>query len=222
MLCFLCSIQASAFTTQRYIHRRKLSATTTTTSTTALQVPRAGPMIHWSTTLDQGESDFQARPMVDDTPLNSGKLPPKELDDEMSNAKKEEESVSKAKKTTPPTTSRSLPWSEFHDWALRDNIPKYTRILPGDTPKTFALWRTMLQEVPELTGYPINFLQTKYASKPLTTNPTQINNGNSSNSSALEAPEIVPEILPFLDNFYFEPSGGLSGQVRRVGRVSNF
>ena len=93
-----------------------------------------------------------------------------------------------------------LPWADFHEWALRDNIPKYTRILPGVTPKTYALWRTMLQDVPELSGYPISFLQEKC---------TQKSNATSSDSSKQE----IPDVLPYLDNFYFEPSGGLSGQV---------
>jgi len=112
------------------------------------------------------------------------------------------------------TTSKSslsssrleLPWSEFHDWALRDNLPKYTRTLPGVTSKTYALWRTMLQDVPELSGYPIDFLQMKYAQPPLK---REVN----ITTATAQALDVVPEKLAFLNNFYFEPSGGLSGQV---------
>lgn len=95
-----------------------------------------------------------------------------------------------------------MPWSDFHAFALRDNLPRYTRVLPGKVPKTYALWRTMMQEVPELSGYPISFLREKCAR-------------DKENASGKNCPE-APNVLPFLDYFYFEPSGGLSGQVYGV------
>lgn len=103
-----------------------------------------------------------------------------------------------------------MPWSDFHSYALRDNLPRYTRVLPGETPKTYALWRTMLQEVPELSGYPIEFLREKFTSRE--------KDGSEDNSAVLKA----PEVLPFLDSFYFEPSGGLSGQVRTADSRFSF
>lgn len=89
-----------------------------------------------------------------------------------------------------------MPWSDLHSFALDDNLPRYTRVLPGKTPKSFALWRTMMQDVPELSGYPIQFLREK-----------------------LE--EEAPEVLPYLDEFYFEPSGGLSGKVYGVAGLKD-
>ncbi|CAB9522260.1 expressed unknown protein [Seminavis robusta] len=122
---------------------------------------------------------------------------------------------SKAKKNnniqSPPSSSLSMPWSDFHHYALHDNLPKYIRILPGETPHTCALWRTMLQDVPELSGYPIEFLQQRYGMAP----PTQQEEESTDNKPS-QSKKQAPEMLPFLDNFYFEPSGGLSGQVYGV------
>lgn len=104
-----------------------------------------------------------------------------------------------------------MPWSDFHAWALRDNLPRYTRILPGATPKTYALWRTMLQDVPELSGYPIHFLQEKCVVQQTANNSqTDTTSGKVQEGQNLD---VAPDVLPYLDNFYFEPSGGLSGQV---------
>lgn len=108
---------------------------------------------------------------------------------------------------------REMPWSDFHEWALRDSLPKYTRVLPGATPKIYALWRTMLQDVPELSGYPINFLQRKCAKQP---SKTENSSGNIITSNATASMKAVPDVLPYLDNFCFVPSGGLSGQVSIV------
>lgn len=94
-------------------------------------------------------------------------------------------------------SSMEMPWSEVQAWQLRDNLPRYTRILPGETPKTCALWRTMMQEVPELSGYPIDFLRKQVKS----------------DDENLDQSPQAPEVLPYLDDFYFELSGGLSGQV---------
>lgn len=103
------------------------------------------------------------------------------------------------------SASNTMPWSDIHAWALRDNLPRYTRFLPGNTPINCALWRTMMQEVPELSGYPIEFLREKCEGK-VGEGGDEANNAGSS----------APGVLPFLDDFYFEPSGGLSGQIYGV------
>lgn len=126
-----------------------------------------------------------------------------------------------------------MPWSNFHDWALRDNLPRYIRILPGKKPRTYALWRTMMQDVPELSGYPIEFLQKKYAAKPRQqrkeSNGTTKDDDDDDDTTAetkktqrvaSSKPGTVPEVLPYLDNFCFENAGGLSGQVRWCGGSS--
>ena len=62
----------------------------------------------------------------------------------------------------------AMPWSDIQNEALRDNIAKYTVMIPlkaedkskeGEQSQVFALWRTMLKDVPEIAGYPIDFLQ---------------------------------------------------------------
>lgn len=121
--------------------------------------------------------------------------------------------VAKEDTKAAPKQPAAMPWSEFHHYALSDNLPKYTRtilVATGDSitttsPRIYALWRTMLQEVPELTGYPISFLREQY-SLPTTADSSDEQQDQSKSKTA-------PEVLPFLDHFYFEPSGGLSGQV---------
>jgi len=82
----------------------------------------------------------------------------------------------------------SLPWSDVQKDALTRNLPKYSVKIPlksNNTPD-FVLWRSLLQEVPELTGYPIDFLQ------------KQASNVGS---------------LPYLDQYDFTATGGLSGKI---------
>jgi len=103
----------------------------------------------------------------------------------------------------------SLPWTDFQEWALRDNILKYVVSVPrkgADKPELYALWRSMSREVVELSGYPVDMLREKYR-KQLTDEPGQM----SSN----------PGILPLLDDYEFEISGGLSGRVYGIPGVAD-
>jgi hypothetical protein len=128
-----------------------------------------------------------------------------------------------------------LPWSDLQQWALVDKYPKYTVQLPtttdpdgyeiisGETTmKAYTLWRTMCEEVDELTGYPIPFLQEQ-----LRNNNNNNNNNGDTVTSADGAPPantvVMPssEILPFLDEFEFESEGGLSGRVYGIQGVAD-
>jgi hypothetical protein len=87
-------------------------------------------------------------------------------------------------------------WSEWQDWALCDNLPKYLITIPPpdvtmmttaaaddndhvahQRPKTrqYALWRNMLRDVPELSGYNVAFVRHMYSkqrmAKPTTQQP---------------------------------------------------
>lgn len=208
ILCLFFAREVCAFTTQRHVFHSQHKAT--------LPIPAIRSdenKIRFTAALSSSQrkhaSNLQgrARVLFARTAVNQ--------DETKSESATENTSKEEPIKNNNNAEPRSLPWSEFHDWALRDNLPKYIRILPGETPKIYALWRTMLQEVPELSGYPIAFLQGKYAAKPLKQEPTN-NNSTGASAAAPVAPDSVPETLAFLDNFYFEPSGGLSGQVYGV------
>lgn len=103
----------------------------------------------------------------------------------------------------------AMPWSELQDWALRDNLPKYTIMIPLESTKStgsksegtnlvFALWRTMLKDVPELAGYPIDFLQDVHSRK-ISNNETKM--------------QVTPQLLPYLEDYSFAAAGGVSGKV---------
>jgi len=99
-----------------------------------------------------------------------------------------------------------MPWSDLQNSALRDNLSKYTVRIPLKvTPdsdqqesQVFCLWRTMLKEVPELAGYPIDFLQDMHQ--------LQIEK----NETLLE---VTPGLLPYLEDYEFATAGGVSGAI---------
>lgn len=108
-----------------------------------------------------------------------------------------------------------LPWSDLQEWALRDQLPRYTVQLPVSqdgqpTMQVYTLWRTMSQEVTELTGYPLEFLRRRAQND---------NNGNNYNNNAIDT--VCGQVLPFLDDFLFENAGGLSGRVVGVAGVAD-
>ena len=135
-----------------------------------------------------------------------------------SNSEKQEE--------LPQTNKRLLldmPWSDVQAWALRDKIPKYTvRASVKDptttdeqeTLQTFTLWRALEQEVTELSGYPLSFLAQRYLEM------SQNEEENENDDDDIAIPETALQVLPFLDDFVFETTGGLSGRVYGVKGVA--
>jgi len=102
-----------------------------------------------------------------------------------------------------------MPWSDVQDWALLDNLPKYTITIPlensvpgKNSAMVVALWRTMLSEIPELAGYPIDFLQEKCQE-----------HISSEDESITKRLQMTPQVLPYLDDFSFAAAGGVSGKV---------
>ena len=108
----------------------------------------------------------------------------------------------------------SLPWSPKQEWALRDNISKYSVFLltsrqqlqqqqqPISDHKNgkVVLWRTMVREITELSGYDIPRIQSQY----------QLLTLASSDSDGLILSDIL---LPFIDQYEFQIHGGVSGFV---------
>ena len=97
----------------------------------------------------------------------------------------------------------AMPWSDIQAWALRDNIAKYTIMIPltkggKETAKVYALWRTMTNELTEVAGYPIDFLQDMHTRQ----------------RKKDESPmQVTPALLPYLDEYDFTSAGGMSGRV---------
>ena len=109
----------------------------------------------------------------------------------------------------------SMPWSKQQAWALRDKMPHYIVHIPlaKDGKKIMtkcALWKTMCQDVTEIAGYPLDFLQEKY-SKQVERDSKE--NGDENDDNIDTAPPIV---LPYLDLFEFTSSGGALGNVYGV------
>lgn len=123
----------------------------------------------------------------------------------------------------------SMPWSDIQEWALRDNLPKYTVMIPligtaisgggeghkkegeNDNERTnvYVLWRTMLKEVPEIAGYPIDFLQERQMG--------QVKQMKSESAGATsETIQVASTVLPYLEDYEFTSAGGVSGKVYGV------
>jgi hypothetical protein len=79
------------------------------------------------------------------------------------------------------------------------------------TIRAYALWRTLTNELPEFSGYPISFLAGRYREL-LRLESQRVE------SNAIQAPT---ELLPFLDEFEFTESGGLAGRAFGVVGVAD-
>jgi len=104
-----------------------------------------------------------------------------------------------------------MPFSKFQEWALRDNLPRYVVSIPvqdGSQQQLCALWRTMMREVTELGGYPVEMLKEMHARQ------LKRKDGDATLS-------VTPSVLPLLDEFEFEASGGLSGHVYGIPGVAD-
>eukprot|EP00522_Entomoneis_paludosa_P016155 CAMPEP_0172464736 /NCGR_PEP_ID=MMETSP1065-20121228/51420_1 /TAXON_ID=265537 /ORGANISM="Amphiprora paludosa, Strain CCMP125" /LENGTH=342 /DNA_ID=CAMNT_0013221071 /DNA_START=69 /DNA_END=1097 /DNA_ORIENTATION=+ len=127
-----------------------------------------------------------------------------------------EASTTVAATTTPPRrNSLDMPWSELQEWALHDKISQYTITVPitsaegTETMRSYTLWRAMTEDVPELAGYPLSFLVAR-----------SVEMRQKEKTKAGIIPT-SPEILPFLDDFCFEPTGGLAGRIYGITGVAD-
>jgi hypothetical protein len=107
------------------------------------------------------------------------------------------------------SVSPTFPWGPKQEWALRENVSKYTVFLLHPTPPLkqsgtqqtveIILWKSMLREVTELSGYDITMLQGQYQS--------WISSSNQNTSVRSEI------LIPYLDQYEFQTHGGVSGLV---------
>ena len=134
------------------------------------------------------------------------------------------------------TTTKCYPWSDMQQWALRDSLPKYTIRIPikekssltSATSKedtvlsTFALWKSLQNDVPELAGYPIDFLQTRYE-EIHRAEQSKIDAGGDDDGGTIQRvePSPAPGVLPFLQDYAFSSGGGISGYVYGMDGVSD-
>jgi hypothetical protein len=115
-----------------------------------------------------------------------------------------------------------LPWSDLQDWALRDSIHRYTIQVPvvdseskRTTLQVCTLWRSLYNDVTELSGYPLDFLVQQRA--------LQVRNEQHNDNVTATGRDlvVVGKILPYLDDFVFANSGGLSGCVYGMAGVAD-
>jgi hypothetical protein len=104
-----------------------------------------------------------------------------------------------------------MPWSNVQQWALEDNITKFTVTLPSSK-KRYAMWRTMAREVTELAGYPILFL-VKMHERSLKV--------DADNKTMNSTGETTPGILPMVDDFEFASNGGVVGRAYGIPGVAD-
>lgn len=112
--------------------------------------------------------------------------------------------------TAPPNAARKfdMPWNHNQEWAMKDNLSKYTVQVHieedgRDKLQVYTLWRTLSNEVTALSGYPLKFLVDRYQ--------------DMREDLGIET---STEILPYLDGFTFEDDGGVSGRVYGIAGVA--
>jgi hypothetical protein len=110
-----------------------------------------------------------------------------------------------------------LPWSDVQQWALEDNISKFTVTLPSSK-KRYAMWRSMAREVTELAGYPIPFLVKMHQRS------MKVDGGSNSNiinNSSASIGGDTPGVLPMVDDFEFASNGGLVGRAYGIPGIAD-
>lgn len=105
-----------------------------------------------------------------------------------------------------------MPWSNVQQWALEDNIAKFTVTLPSSK-KRYAMWRTMAREVTELAGYPIPFLVKMHE--------RSVKVDDNESAKSIGETETTPGILPMVDDFEFASNGGVVGRAYGIPGVAD-
>jgi hypothetical protein len=125
--------------------------------------------------------------------------------------------------------------SDLQMRTLKSKISKYMAISPNisatdtnftDKPKRIIiLWRNLLNDTPELTGYPISFLseQMKSIMRDILQNPTaELSSTDLVLNHVNKDAEIDwDQVLPYIDAYTFEVGGGVTGLVYGVTGVAD-
>jgi hypothetical protein len=120
------------------------------------------------------------------------------------------EGTTLGRQTPPQGRSRSdLPWGDLQEWAIRDKVSRFTVQVPvDDSMKCLILWRNLVNDTPELAGYPLPYLVERLSEM-------------WTKEGSKYPVNLDYHILPFLDAFEFENSGGLTGNVYGVQGVAD-
>jgi hypothetical protein len=114
-----------------------------------------------------------------------------------------------------------MPWNTVQYNALRDKVSRFTIQIPPLNDVTTAadqdthhheryiLWRNLQYDTPELAGYPLEFLVER------------LHEMATERQILPHVPDVAHHILPFLDEYEFESSGGLTGNVHGVAGVAD-
>lgn len=103
-----------------------------------------------------------------------------------------------------------LPWSDLQEWALREKISRHMVQVStnDDNLKCLILWRNLVDDTPQLVGYPVLFLVERLKEM-------------RQNDKAQYPVNVDWQTLPYLDAFEFENEGGLTGNVYGVQGVAD-
>jgi hypothetical protein len=122
----------------------------------------------------------------------------------------------------------NIPLNDLQLVSLRNRIPKFTipmeSVSGGGRPsrRFVVLWRSLLDDSPDLAGFPIPFL----AEQAQSMDAAQILLANETSPTILR--EAIDDnivdwerVLPYIDAYQFESGGGLSGLVYGIAGVSD-
>jgi hypothetical protein len=123
-----------------------------------------------------------------------------------------------ASAVTSASSVMDLPWSEMRAWALRDAVPKHKVqvVARNGSLQSFVLWRNLCQDTAEITGYPLDFVVERYKEQR-----RRDVEASDDSKTAVDGIDTMTTILPYLDDFEFEPTGGVRARVYGVQGVAD-